>query len=406
MNVFKLALRNVGRNGRRTVVTTGAMALAASAMVVFTSLGNGFTGSMERNALGMDLGEVQGYASGYRDDPDLYTLIEDSEQRVAALEDAGFQVAPRLYGFGLAAAGTSSAGVELRGIDLARERRVTELHAHLRHGQWLDAADPTGVVLGRKVARTLGVGVGDELVVLGQAADGSMANELYRVRGILRPVGERVDRAGVYLPEAAWRDLFLMQRGAHALAAIRMDRDVPLDVAVGRFEAAAPGLDVHDWRQLQPLLATMIDNSQVSLSVLLLLVYAAIASLILNAMLMSVFERIREFGVMKAIGVTPAQVGATIFLEAGIQAAFASGVAVVVGLPISFWLESTGIDLRSLAGSFDAAGIAIDPVWHARVTARCVVEPVISLLVIAGLAVTWPALKAALIAPLDAIRHR
>ncbi len=406
MNVFKLALRNVGRNGRRTVITTGAMALAATAMVVFTALGDGFTGSMERNALGMDLGEVQAYAPGYRDDPDLYSVIEAPDAHVALLAQAGFRVVPRLYGFGLAAAGTSSAGVELRGIDLEAEPRVTALHTHLREGQWLDASDPAGVVVGRKVARTLGVGVGDEIVVLGQAADGSMANELYRVRGVLRPVGERVDRAGVYMPASAWRELFLMDSGAHALVAVREDAGGSLSDATERFKTAAPGLDVHDWRELQPLLATMIDSSKVSLSVLMLLVYAAIAALVLNAMLMSVFERIREFGVMKAIGVTPIQVGGTIFLEAGIQTVVAGTIAVAIGLPIAVWLQSTGIDLRSAAGSFDAAGVAIDPIWHARVSARVVVEPILYLFVIAILAVTWPAIKAAVIAPIDAMRHR
>lgn len=406
MNVVKLAVRNVGRNRRRMAVTTGAMALAATAMVVFTALGEGFTGSMERNALGMDVGEIQAYAPGYRDDPDLYNVIVEPEAHLARMEEAGFHVTPRLYGFGLAAAGSSSSGVELRGIDLGREPMVTALDTHLAQGTWLRADDPTGVVIGRKVARTLGVGVGDELVVLGQAADGSMANELYKVRGVLRAVGERVDRAGVYMTEASWRELFLLETGAHAIVAVRTDRGVSIDDAMSSMTMSVPDLEVRDWRALQPLLATMIDNSDVSLTILLLVTYAAIAALVLNAMLMSVFERIREFGVMKAIGVTPWQVGSTIVLEAMFQALLASAVAMALGLPLAFWLQSTGIDLRSVAGSIDTAGIAVDPVWQANVTARSVVQPVVYLLAIAALAVLWPALKAALIQPIDAIRHR
>ncbi len=406
MKTATIALRQVIRSRRRTSVTVGAMAFAGVMMVFYASLVAGLLSSMERHALGTDTGDMQIHAAGFLDDPSLYTMIEDPAPILAGLDQRGYKASPRLVGFGLVAAGTSSSGAVLRGVDVVRQPRTTRLHETLREGQWLDAASPEGVVLGRKLARTLGVSLGDEVIVLGQDAMGAMANELFKVRGILGTVSESVDRGGVFMTEGAFRNLMVVEKGVHEIVVMRADPQADLALATAEVRALAQGQEVKNWRELLPVMATMMDSSDVGMFLMIFITYAAVAMVILNAMLMSVFERIREFGVMKAIGVSPTQVGLIILFEAIIQAAAASILAVAIGVPLSLYFERHGIQLGSFIDGVTVGGVSMIPVWHCSVTVSSVLTPVSFLFVITLAAVLYPALKAALIKPVEALRHR
>lgn len=406
MNIPSFAFRNVGRKWQRTLVTTGAMGFAGFMMIFYNGLMDGLMQAMERNAVEMNLGDIQIHARGYRKDPDLYNRIGNADYLVARLKRAGFHAAPRLYGFGLAAAGSASSGVRLHGVAMDEEAAVTQIHRHLLKGSWLDSADPKGVVLGRKLARTLGVEIGSELVVLSQAADGSMANDLFHVRGILKSVGEGLDRGDLMMPDMTFRTLMALPDGAHEIAVVPANRATPLPSATDRVRQLAPGLEVKNWRELQPVLANILDLSRASLIFILLITYTAIGMVVLNAMLMSVFERIREFGVLKAIGVSPLQISALIYSEAMLQVGGACLIAIGVGLPVSLYTQRHGIDLSAWTSTGTIAGVALDPIWYCRVTVSSVVTPMIFLFAVATLAVVYPTIKAAVIAPIKAIHYR
>jgi ABC-type lipoprotein release transport system permease subunit len=434
VNLLPLAARNLGRNRRRTAATLAASVLAGSVMIVYLALMEGIFLEFEQNALGLDLGEIQIHAEGYRDDPDLYARIPDPDALLAELAARDLPAAPRLFGFALAAAGSTSTGVRLRGVDVAREKTVTSIHQVVDRGSWLDPAAPHEVVVGRKVARILQVGLGDEIVILGQAADGSLANDLYSVRGILGAVGDELDRTGFLMTEGAYRSLMGMPEGVHEIAIARpgeersaeplaqaRDRVAEAVEATGavalvpeRGDSADPPaggdgvrLEVLTWRRLVPILAQFLDTADVSFGIMMGIMYVAIGMVLLNAMLMSVFERVREFGVMKALGLAPRQVAGMIFLEAALQAGAAAVLSLAVGLPLALWLERTGIDFRRLAPeAISYGGISIDPIWNGRVTVNSVVSPIVFLVVVVMLAVIYPAVKAAVIRPVQAIHHR
>jgi len=406
MNLLPLALRNVLRNWHRSLVTSLAMAFAGTIMILFAALMEGLMQASERNAVAMNLGDIQVHAPGYRDDPDLYTRIEQPEALLQRLRAAGYRASARLYGFGLAASGSTSAGVQLRGIDPGAEASVTQVHRHLLKGRWLDSADRNGVVLGRKLARTLGVVPGDEVVILSQAADGSMADALFRVRGVLKSVGEAVDRGGFYMLESAFRELMVVPQGAHEIALLRADGDADLDAATAAVAALAEGYETRDWRALQPVIARILELADAQLVFMLLIVYVAVAMVVLNAMLMSVFERIHEFGVMKAIGVTPWQITALVLLETLLQAALACLLALALGWWSARYFQVNGIDLSGIASATSIGGVALDPVWYAYVTPAALLRPVVFLMAVALLAVIYPAVKAALIRPVAAIHYR
>jgi len=411
VNTLRLSLRNSGRNVQRTLVTTLSMAFACFIMILFSSIMAGFLHGSERQVVEMNMGDIQIHARGYLDDPDIYTTLSDGEAILQQLDRLGLQAAPRLYGGGLLAANMASAGVQLRGVDLAREAKVTQLSQHMGQGEWLDGKDLHHVVLGKKLAGTLGVAVGDELVFVGQSADGFMANDMYEVRGILKAVADGIDRSAMYMPEASFRQLMAMPRGTHAgvheVVVRRAHPNDDLNALTDQLQARFPNDEVKNWRQLMPVIATMLEGADAQMMVMLMITYIAVASIILNAMLMTVFERMHEFGIMKAVGVSPWQIVRLIYAETLIQVVAASLLALMLGWWGAHYLELHGIDMSSFnSGSISFSDIAFDPIWYAYVTPQAFYMPTLFLLLMAMLAVIYPAAKAALIRPIDAIYYR
>ncbi|MCP4662188.1 MAG: ABC transporter permease [bacterium] len=404
MNVFKVAWRNVWRNKRRSIVTIAAMTFALWVELLYSGLIVGFMQGMERDVLDLEFGDLQIFAGDYLDTPSIYTAIDAPELLLAKLDGLGYPASARLLGGGLAAAGEYSAGVAFRGLDVERDAGVSLIHEQLAEGEWLDPAEAYGVVVGRRLARTLDVGPGDELVVLTQAADGSMANELYTVRGVLLGVAEGTDRTAVFMNAEAFRELMVFPERVHQIIVRRPD-EVELETAAAEVRSLAPELDVKTWRELMPIIASMLDSTQAMTFTIFFIVYIAVAILILNAMLMAVFERIREFGVLKALGMSPLRVVNLIFVESAIQTAIAIVVGGTLAVPGMWYLRDVGIDVGMLGGT-DMMGVAMRPIWYGVYDAGTISGPLLMLVVIVLLAVLYPALKAAWIRPVAAMRHQ
>ena len=398
-----MAWRNIWRNQRRTWVTVAAMSLALIVIIMYQAIVQGYMHNFERNLLDSALGDIQIFAPGYRDSPSLYERIQDHQTLLGRLEQEGFGACARLLAGGLGAAGETSAGVMFVGVDVESDARVSKIYQQVISGQWLAADEPKGVVIGRRLARTLDVTIGDELVALSQAADGSLANELYRVRGVLKGISQATDRTGVFMLADSFRELMVMPQGAHQII-IRRPDTTSLDVATSTVLRLASELDVKNWRQLMPTIASMLDSTKGLMAIMSFIVYIAIGILILNAMLMAVFERVREFGVLKALGVSPTGVMGMIIWESAFQTGLAIVCGLILSVPLMWYLIQTGVDFGLEEGT-TMMGIAWDPLVIPIVTLDSIGNPIIMLVVVVGMAILYPALKAALINPIKAIHH-
>ena len=404
MNVLKMAWRNVWRNRRRTLVTVAAMTLGLTSMILVASMLAGFLRDIERDVLDLEVGDVQIVAADYRDNPSIYTRIEDPETLLTQLEEAGLSATARLLAYGLVAGDESAAGASFLGVNVERDARVSLIHEQLAQGEWLARDDPSGVVLGRRLASSLGLSLGSQLVVLTQATDGSMANDLYVVRGVLLGIGDAIDRSGVFMTEAAFRTLLVLPSGAHQII-VRRPLEVDLPTAAGQVHELALEHDVQTWRQLLPTIASYIDSARSMIYMMFVVIYVAIGFLILNAMLMTVFERIREFGVLKAIGVGPFEVLLLILAESAFQTVIAVVVGLGLAVPGVLYLTYSGINVGSMAG-VSMMGMSMNPIMRAAVDIGVFTAPIVTLLSIVALAVIYPAAKAALIRPVEAMRYQ
>ena len=409
MSVWKMAWRNVWRNKRRSAVTIGAMTFALVVEILYTGLIPGFMESMQSDIVDLELGEMQVFAEDYLERPSLYTTIEDPDALLAKLDEAGYAASARLMGGGLAAAGEFSAGVAFRGVDIERDAKVTLVQEKLHAGTWLDASDPKGVVVGRQLSKTLGVEPGSELIVLSQGADGSMANDLFTVRGVLSSIAAGTDRSVVYMHDTTFRELMVLPTGAHQLI-VRTPADVETEAGkeevVALAASVSPDINVMTWKELNPIVAQMMEGTRGMIMIVLFIVYIAVGILILNAMLMAVFERIREFGVLKAIGVGPLKVFSLIMVESLLQATVALIVGLLLAAPGMWYLSTIGIPAGALGGT-DMMGVAMRPVWYGIYYAEDIIGgPVFLLFFVIFFSVLYPAAKAAWIQPVSAMTHQ
>ena len=296
MNLPIWAFKNLWRHPWKTAIRVLGLASTTSVMMIWGSLTSGFRHLLQESATGLELGDFQIHAPGYRETQDIYTMVPGIDAIAENLKSAGFRVSARMYGFALGAAGQVSAGVRVIGIDPQQESTVTHLHNHVTGGRWLDPADPRGVVLGGLLAQQLGVKPGSEVILIGYASDGSLANDIFQVRGVLAAVTSDLDNRGVYVTDQSFREFFLTQAGGHELAIVQGRADEPLQSARSRIAELAPSMELMSWRELKPFLARTIDLQAITAYFTLAFSYIALGGLVLNLTFMRVYDRIREYG--------------------------------------------------------------------------------------------------------------
>jgi ABC-type lipoprotein release transport system permease subunit len=400
------ARRNLTRNRRRTAITVAAVALSTAMVTLAGAMIDGMLVGAVRNATNLTVGELQIHAPDYVERRSFYDHLTDHDEILAAAHERGIPAVRRSFGYGLLANETKSAGALLWGIEPAAEAAAFDLALHIDadRGAFLDLRPRRGLVLGRKLARSLGVGVGEELVVVVQAADGSLGNELFSVTGILKAVGDAVDRSAALMHRTDFEELFVSNGRVHEIALnTRGQRD--LDELVEFATAAAADADVRSWRTLMPALSDMLAMADGAMWILGAVFFTAAGLGVMNTMLMATYERIREFGVLKALGASPIRIVLDVVTEALLLAFAGTLVGAAVGLAASQLLARHGINTARYAGETSFAGVAFDPIWRAAPNYGDAAQAIVLMCVIAVATSLYPALLAARLKPVDAMRR-
>lgn len=405
MSFLRIAWRNLWRNRRRTVITIAAVSLNTMILITTYSLMDGLLDQTVWNATQLMTGEAQLHAPGYLADRSFYKTLGDPEAILQALDERSVgPAAPRAYGYGLVSQGAKSGGALFWGVDPAREEEAFELARRLGEGSFLEPSPRKALVLGKKLARSLNARVGSEIVVLVQAADGSLGNDLFTVVGILRSVGDGADRNAAIMHLDDFRQLFVMPHGIHEIAVNTKDR-IPLAEMTAILSRLVPGAEVKTWRQLLPTISDMIQLSDASMSVFAAIFFIAAGLGVMNTMLMATYERAHEFGLLKALGASPWRIVRDVTVEAWLLACVSTLFGVLSGLAASYALQEVGLDTSGLAGETTIAGVVFDPVWRAALSLDSVAQPVIVMWGICVLAALYPAAMSARLEPVKSMHQ-
>jgi ABC-type lipoprotein release transport system permease subunit len=353
MNYFKLAYRNLGRHRRRSFLSALALGLGTALLMFIAAFFQGEMRSSMETTLRLNTGHIQVRDADY--DPDKLSvaweyLIENPQQVAAGIE-ALEQVdvaTPRLFASGIASVRDESAGVQIMGIDPAS--KANDPYRTLVDGSFITADDRDGILIGLPLAQSMGLKVGDQINLLVNTSDGTVDEQMFTVRGIFTTGTSAYDKGIVLLPLAKAQAFSGAQNHASLIFVLLKDREQADLVA-----AAIPSqnFQVETWQKMNELLVLVNDFSNVLLFVIYLIVIGVTAIVIINTLLMSVFERTREIGILSAIGMKGRQVIALFLAEATLLAAGGVAFGTLVGWAFSVYFGKVGVYFGDLGISGD-----------------------------------------------------
>ena len=409
----RIGWRNLGRHRKRTVLTALGLAVGYFACVFIVGWTAGIQAQMVENATSLVGGQIEINDAEYRPERSLYDTIGGrGGADVAALlravdaDEAVVAAAPRVHAGGLISSGEATTAGSLMGIDPERELALTRWLDELAAGA-LPVPGRNELLVGEEMGRQLGAGVGDELVLVGSGADGSMANDLFTVAGIFRTGLLEFDAATAVLPLADLQAFVVLDPGRiHEIAVATADPWVAEETAArlaGVLDAGGRPLAVVPWTELNPAMVEYVALSRSMYWFILVIVFSIALFGVANTMLMATFERRREFAVMLALGATPWAVVRTVLFEALAIGAVSLALASVVTFPLMVWWRNAPPSLSLFFGDVTIMGALLTPDLRVEYDVPVWIWTAVALIATALLAALFPAARAARIPPADTL---
>lgn len=410
---WRIGWRNLGRNRRRTLITAAGLAFGYLAVVVLIGLMDGLMAEMIESGTGVLSGQLQVHDVEYRPERKIYDTIGGREGadvdrlvREIAADPVVEAAAPRVFAGGLVSSGESTVAGMLMGVDPELEAGVSRLMDSLVRGR-VPAAGANEILIGTEMARQLEVDVGDEVILVAPAADGSMGNDLYTVSGVYQSGMAELDASYAVVPISSLQILVALDPGRiHEIAASATDPWLAPEAADRLTAGLSPlGLDVEvaAWTELRP---EMLDYAQLADGwrfVIILIVFAIAIFGVANTMLMATYERRRELAVMLALGTTPFSIVRTVLSEALALGFLSLAFGAAITFPVMFWFHNAPPDLSWLYGDYTIFGALIRPRLRVEYHFAMALWTGVALLITALLASLYPAARAARVPPADTL---
>jgi len=404
---LRLAVRNLLRNRRRTAITLAAFVCGVGALTFIVALNDGWMADMKTNFVLTQMGHIQIHAEGFNDSRSIDQRLADPAPILAAVarQPEVAAVTARLSISALASVAGASSGVDLMGIDPENEPKVSRLREFVQPGgEWLKADDRRGLLLGAEVARQLDLAIGDKVVLMAQSPGGELVSELFRLRGILKSGAPEIDQGKALIGIDSARQWLEVEQAATEIVIRAQNHEavLPLQTAL-LAELPDPNLEIMRWSQIDPMIEQWTATADASTFFILTIVIAVILIEVLNTMLMSMHERVREFGLMEAIGTGKRELFLMLLIETVLLVATGGLLGYLFGAAISLALAGPGIDISAFADAF--AFFYMDPVCHPLLTLKSGVKIVGITLIAALIAGLYPAWKATRLNPVAAMRE-
>lgn len=412
MRLNILAWRTLQRNKRRTLITALSVAFGVLLSVTFTASSDYSYTNMINTSAAMGLGHITCAPEEYNETPTLEKRLRNAaavQTQVTAAE-AVTAAYIRIIGPAMFASGAKSTGGTFMAIDPAAENpEHNMLLRNMVEGALFTESTERGVVIGRRLAEKLGLRVGKKLIFTVTDKNGELTSALSRVTGIFQTGDDGIDGGIVLLPIDLVRRTLQYEPQEASLVAVYID-DQRQAFSLAQRLAAAMHLDrgetLFTWKETQADLAGLIAVDRLFNYLMQFLVGLVIAAGIMNTILMSVMERSREFGIMMALGMAPAQVAAMVLVESfwiGVCGLF---LGIVITAPWFAYMSTVGIDFSSHIGKdYSAGGVLVDPVVRFRLYGENALIIMAAVLVLTMLAGLYPAVRAGRLPPVESLKQ-
>lgn len=402
--IAAISWRNVWRNKLRSIIILMAISAGLTGGIFTVALYNGLTDQKLRTAIDTQTAHLQIHAAGFQQNKDLRLYLGNAASIQAAVESqpAVKAVAPRLVVTAMAATSNANTGVQLNGVLPAQEKMVSTIYQSMVDGDYFGEVKKNQIVISTRTAKKLKAGLNGKVVITCQDINGDIVGAAFRVTGLFRTSHSLFDEANMFVRKADLERILSMDGIVNEMAIRLYDIDAAprLQEQLQR-QFPKDQTEVRSWREIQPELAYINDATWQINYLILIIILLALAFGILNTMLMAIFERMKEIGVLMAVGMSKARIFAMIILET----VFLSLTGAAIGMLLSAWLVyatgKSGIDLSIFAQGLENFGFSsmvypqLEPQFYATLALMVIAAAMISAL--------YPAIKALQLKPVEAI---
>lgn len=409
MTFWKIAWRNLKKRPIHTGILMLAIATGVFSLIIYLAFIDGFTHLMINTVIDTSVGHIQIHRKNFLLKRDVKMVIPDTAEVVEKVRNtSGIKAySPRIRCQCLISSPEKSISGSLYGINPELEDGVTIIQEKIIRGEKLKKGDKRGIFISEELAEKLKVDIADKVVVMAQDVHGDMNGAAYRVRGTFKTSSKDFDTANVFITHSAASDLLGVRDNVHEIA-IKLQNSKQLEEAVNNLknelhatnENNGAILRVKTWKELEPGLAAHVEWAGSMNFIMFITIYIALAFGIVNAFMMEIFDRIKEFGIMTALGTRPGQVFRILLYESILLGVLGSIAGVIMSFLIvdlilnnSFYLGE-GMEYMGLAESI--------PLF---ITTRAVIKCFFGTTLAVILATLYPAAKAASFRPVEALRY-
>ncbi len=402
--IFKLAWRNIWRNKRRSLIVLVSIIVGLIAIFLSDGLSNGMMRQMLFNQINLDIAHIQIHKAGFNRNKIVKNYLPDYKHVESVLK-ANPEVqaySKRVYATGILSSANNSSGVIIDGIIPAEEAKVSIIKNSIIKGRYLGSGK-RGILIGEKLAEKLGVDVGDKVVAMANTLKGDIGSDAFRIVGIFQTSSSEFDKIAVYVNSKAEQEMLGIGDNYHEFAIITKDYNEVTSIKNKLEAELGSRYEVFTYRDMLPMLIYQMELYKESMMILNIIIGLALIFGIINTMLMSVFERIREFGVLMAIDMKNSRLYLMIVFEAFILGIIGTLTGLVCGLLLDIPLAHSGINLSIFSVGLESFGIGA--VIYPVLSAGSLINSVLFMPLVAVVGALYPAYKAIKLEPIYAINY-
>ncbi len=408
---LKMGWRNLRRNRRRTIIELASISGSVFFAVFFNNLAVGSYSQMIESGVRTGSGHIGIYHEDYLELRKVeQTVPADSILAELERDPTVEAIYPRLYVPGLIRSSRNSRPGVFVGIDISRE---AEENPFLREDRFVEGGlpapgDSTGAVIGAELAENLRISTGNKFVFMTQDASGEIVSGLYRVSGIIRTGIREFDAGTVYVPRPELASLIGREGSVHEIALMltSIDRIPETLPRIRDILDPHPGTEAYDWQEAMPELAGSIRVDHAGLQITLVFLYLIVGIGTINTLLMSVMERSREFGVIRALGLGRGGIVRIVSTEALVLAVMGAVLGVLLATVVGLYTSTRGINFEPLLGdeNLGFAGTVFEPVIYTGWDWQSAAVLAVAMIFLALAASLYPAWRVMKVRPSDAMR--
>lgn len=398
-----IAWRNIWRNKLRSIVVMMAIALGLWAAIFSSSLGNGVNQGRINSMIQSQVSHIQIHKPGFTDNFETKLYVPNAAEvakSVAAVpEVSAFTM--RSIATGVVSSASAGQGVKIFGVEPTMENGVSDMANKLVEGKYFEGMKRNPIVVGKALADALNLGLRKKVVLNFQSSKGDIVSASFKVCGIYNTNDARNDLLAVYVRKTDLDKLLELEDSFHEMAIITDDKD-NIDAVMPGLTQKLEGLSVQSWKDIMPWLETVDIIGERGNYLLLLIILLALSFGIVNTMLMSVLERVREFGMLLAVGMNKKRLFVMIFLETTFLMLTATPFGILFGYLTVQYFAKYGLDLSAYSDGLQNVGL--NPVIYPFLKPSYYGVVIGLVMFAAFLAALYPARRALKLNPAEALR--